>query len=198
MMMMTMTMKMARKLILLYLLFDPQIASLVDAWAIVHRLPSSQCDTRSTQLWCRRHDNKSSGSTIDDDEITTISRSRRSMVLQLGSWMPVVGMAKVMTVLATPALAAEVDPFAAMDELLSSDTSTGLPQAFTSQRGGGNTSPTTTTATTTANNNNPDKTTAAPTIDSKTNTISPIQTSDMAAALQESKQRRSIAPRTHG
>ena len=182
---MTMKMKMTRILILLYLLFDPQIASLADAWAIVHPLTSSQRDTRITQLWCRRHDNKHSGSTIDGDKITTIRRSRRSMVLQLG-WM-------TMTVLATPALAAEVDPFAAMDELLSSGTS-GLPQAFNSQGGGVN-GPTTTSST--ANNNNPDKTTAAPTIDSKTNT-SPILKSDMSAALQESKQRRAIAPRTHG
>jgi hypothetical protein len=178
-----MKMKMTRILILFCLLFDPsfKIASLSDAWAIVPPLPSSHRDTRKSKLWCRRHDNKSSGSMIDGE--ITISRSRRSMLLQLGSWMPVVGMA--VTILAAPA-AAEVDPFAAMDELLAGTS--GMPQAFTSPDGGN--SPTTA--------NNPNKTTPIDSKSTSPSNTSPILKSDMAAALQESKKRKAIDPRTHG
>ena len=63
-----------------------------------------------------------------------------------------------MTLLGSPAIA-EVDPFAAMDDMLSG----GLPAAVSS----------------------PGNSTAS-------------GTSDMAAALQESKKRRTIDPRTHG
>lgn len=84
-----------------------------------------------------------------------------------------------MTLLGSQALA-EVDPFAAMDDMLSSG---GLPEAPGSVASGSTTQTTTTSA-------NPDKSAPPQTTKSASN--------DMDAALQESKKRRTIDPRTHG
>jgi hypothetical protein len=112
----------------------------------------------------------------DPEEPTTSTnnKTRRSM-LQL---MIVVGSGAVTS---QPAISAEIDPFAAMDEILS--------EGITTDGGSGTISSPGTSTTNTENES--DATTKA------TNS-SPITNSDMEAALQESKKRRKIGPTTHG
>jgi hypothetical protein len=106
-------------------------------------------------------------------------------MLQLGS----LALPGMITMLGSPpmaAAAAEVDPFAAMDDLLSeagAPTTTGLPASFASPG-----KPAT-------NNNNNNSQSG---VDSSKTKAAPSKSSDMEAALQESKKRRTIDPRTHG
>ena len=135
-----------------------QITELSNAWTLESPVSFSQkCGRETTKLFQQRSD-------FDLDS------SRRSI---LGLVPALAGL----TLLESPAYA-EVDPFAAMDDMLSS----GLPTAVSSPAS----SPTSSQSTTIPN---PDKS-------------APPQTqqnaSDMAAALQESKKRRTIDPRTHG
>ena len=95
------------------------------------------------------------------------SISRRSLF----NILPAVGL---MT-LASPSFASDVDPFAAMDDMLSSGTA-GPGMSKT--------------------NSNSDKSNTKPSSDS--NKTPSTQNPDMAAALKESKKRRTIDPRTHG
>jgi hypothetical protein len=81
-----------------------------------------------------------------------------------------------------PAISAEIDPFAAMDEILSSE---GI------ATGGSGTKSSPGTSTTNTENESDDTT-------SKPANPSPIMNLDMEAALQESKKRRKIGPTTHG
>lgn len=108
-----------------------------DAFTLESRLPFSQNDGRDTTRL------------FGQTPRFQVDSSRRSM-LKLA---PLAGMA----LLGSPALAEVQDPFAAMDDMLSS----GLPAAL------------------------PGNSTAS-------------GNSDMASALQESKKRRTIDPRTHG
>ena len=162
--------KITRQRILFYFLVDAllKITSLSDAWLVVSPLPSSR---HHISLCCR-----STSGPIEDES----SQTRRSM-LQFGSLLTVVG-----TMLASPLVvsAAEVDPFAVMDDMLSTGT-TALPSSLNAPPG----NPIT-------NDENGNKAGT----DTKTNptTTSPNSGSDMAAALQESKKRRTVDPRTHG
>ena len=154
----------SRTLILFCCLFYSQwkISFFSDAWTLESPLPYSRRDT--TRFFYRPIQ------TSNNDDVE-MSQSRRSL-LRL---VPMVGI----TMLVSPATAtAEIDPFAAMDDMLSSSGSTGLPTSFSSAI-----SPTA---------NASDKTSD----DSKN--PPPANASDMAAALQESKKRKSIDPRTHG
>lgn len=134
-----------------------QITILSDAWTLESPVSFAQkCERDTTKLFHQRSD-------FEYDS------SRRSV---LGLAPALAGL----TLLGSPALA-EVDPFAAMDDMLSS----GLPTAASSPASSATSSQSTTSP-------NPDKS-------------APPQTqnaSDMAAALQESKKRRTIDPRTHG
>jgi hypothetical protein len=80
-----------------------------------------------------------------------------------------------------PATSAEIDPFAAMDEILSEGIATGGSGTISSPG----------TSTTNTENESDDTT-------SKPANSSPIMNSDMEAALRESKKRRKIGPTTHG
>ena len=134
-----------------------QITNFSDAWTLESPVSFSQKYERdTTKLFQQR----------SDCEYDSCRRSILGLAPALAG----------MTLLGSPAFA-EVDPFAAMDDMLSS----GLPTAASSP----GSSPTSSQST---KSPNPDKS-------------APPQTqnaSDMAAALQESKKRGTIDPRTHG
>ncbi|OEU16085.1 hypothetical protein FRACYDRAFT_238672 [Fragilariopsis cylindrus CCMP1102] len=110
-----------------------------------------------------------------EEPTTNTSNNTRRSMLQL---MIVVGSGAV----TSPAISAEIDPFAAMDEILSSE---GI------ATGGSGTISSPGTSTTNTENESDDTT-------SKPANPSPIMNLDMEAALQESKKRRKIGPTTHG
>ena len=144
---------MIRRVILVCLLFDFQS---VDAWTLLEypsRRPLLQ--HRGTALF---------GSTTDEE---TTSVSRRSVLKLVPT---IVGL----TTLTSPCVAAEVDPFAAMDDMLSSGAA-----------GPGNSS------------NISSNSSSKPSSDAS-NKAPSNPSSDISAALKESKQRKNIAPRTHG
>jgi len=185
-------MSLIRKLILFSVLFDPGLKIgplLSDAWAIGSSLHRATTDTECKRSFPPTQHSASACDTNDDDEWT--SQSRRRAMLQLGSLV----LPGMVIILGSPLVAAsaEVDPFAAMDDLLSeagTSTSTGLPSSFASPG-----SPATNNN---SNNNSNNSNSNQSGVDSSKTKAAPSKTSDMEAALQESRKRRTIDPRTHG
>ena len=134
------------------------------AWVMVSPVPSSYHRT-TTRLWCDEQ--------ISDDSET--SRSRRCVLQQLGLLFPAAAIP------AACAAAEVIDPFAAMDDIISAEI--GKPSTVT-------TTPSVTPVTTTNADDSRDK--------EDSNLAPSSQQSDMEKALQEAKQRKNIAPRTHG
>ena len=185
-----------RKSILLLFLINVlcNTASFSDAW-VASPLPSHRrgdIENAQEPRDFKDHDDLACLIDASDETIIFGSQSRRSVFRQLGSCLvpAVTLLASPVPVIATDP--ADIDPFAAMHDILSSSgatTTNGLPATLSSPddpaaktfeprgtAGGG----------------------SVREVPSSSNDPRHILQSDMAAALQESKKRRTIDPRTHG